>query len=65
MAFSIRRIVTGHNEQGRAIVAMDNVIASRPGRFDDGTHVQLWFARHLCLFCRRTFCRQEVPRPHA
>ena len=40
MAFSIRRIVTGHNEQGRAIVAMDNVIASRPGRFDDGTHVQ-------------------------
>jgi len=40
MAFSIRRIVTGHNEQGRAMVSIDSVIASRPGRFDDGTHVQ-------------------------
>ena len=40
MAFSIRRIVTGHNDKGRAIVAMDSVIDSRPGRFDGGTHVQ-------------------------
>ena len=40
MAFSIRRIVTGHDDKGRAVVAMDQVIDSRPGRFDDGTHVQ-------------------------
>jgi quercetin dioxygenase-like cupin family protein len=40
MAFSIRRIVTGHNDKGRAVVSMDTVIDSRPGRFDDGTHVQ-------------------------
>ncbi len=40
MAFFIRRIVTGHDDKGRAIVAMDKVIPSRAGRFDDGTHVQ-------------------------
>lgn len=40
MAFSIRRIVTGHDDKGRAILAMDSVIPSRAGRFDDGTHVQ-------------------------
>ena len=43
MAFSIRRIVTGHDDKGRAVVSMDSVIPSRAGRFDDGTHVQeLW-----------------------
>jgi quercetin dioxygenase-like cupin family protein len=43
MAFSVRRIVTGHDAKGKAVVSMDSVIASRPGRFDDGTHVQeLW-----------------------
>ena len=40
MAFFIRRIVTGHDDKGRAIVAMDKVIPFRAGRFDDGTHVQ-------------------------
>jgi quercetin dioxygenase-like cupin family protein len=40
MAFNIRRIVTGHDTDGKAVVSMDEVIASRPGRFDDGTHVQ-------------------------
>ena len=43
MAFSIRRVVTGHDANGKAVVSMDSVIPSRPGRFDDGTHVQeLW-----------------------
>lgn len=40
MAFSIRRVVTGHDANGKAVVSMDTVIPSRPGRFDDGTHVQ-------------------------
>ena len=40
MAFSIRRIVTGHDDKGRAVVSMDSVIPSRAGRFDDGTAVQ-------------------------
>ena len=36
MAFSVRRIVTGHDSQGKAIVARDEVVAgaSRPGRLD-------------------------------
>lgn len=43
MAFNVRRIVTGLDANGKSTVAMDSVIASRPGRFDDGTHVQeLW-----------------------
>ena len=29
MAFNIRRIVTGHNDKGRAIVAMDKVITEK------------------------------------
>lgn len=40
MAFSIRRIVTGHDPGGQAVVSMDTVIESRPGRLDTGVHVQ-------------------------
>ncbi len=40
MAFRIRRIVTGHDGRGKAVVCMDSVIASRPGRFDPNTHIQ-------------------------
>jgi quercetin dioxygenase-like cupin family protein len=40
MAFQLRRVVTGHDARGKAVVSMDTVIASRAGRFDTGTHVQ-------------------------
>ena len=40
MAFSLRRIVTGTDSKGKAVVSMDSVIDSRAGRFDTGTHVQ-------------------------
>jgi quercetin dioxygenase-like cupin family protein len=43
MAFSVRRVVTGTDANGKAVISMDSVIASRPGRHDDGVHVQeLW-----------------------
>ena len=32
MAMTVRRIVTGHNENGRAVVASDEQIIDRPGR---------------------------------
>ena len=43
MAFEVRRIITGTDARGKAVVSIDDVIKSRPGRFDDGAHVQeLW-----------------------
>lgn len=35
MAFTIRRIVTGHDANGRSCVTSDAMAASIPGRFDD------------------------------
>ncbi len=46
MAMKVRRVVTGHNKEGRSIVKSDSEISAKPGRagFE---RVDLWATLHL------------------
>jgi quercetin dioxygenase-like cupin family protein len=41
MAMTVRRIVTGHDEKGRAVVASDEQITGRPGRSGANSY-EIW-----------------------
>lgn len=46
MSFKIRRIVTGHNSQGKAIVSTDSYMEARPGVKDKRVGNALVWATH-------------------
>jgi quercetin dioxygenase-like cupin family protein len=48
MSFKVRRILTGHDAQGRSLVAMDSAIESQPGKMQASVAVaNLWINETL------------------